>query len=78
MTDLVVFALQRELDTGDDIMKDQTFLIWLHERLEMVHGENPCFDYMHKLRALIKATPKDNTPNTLTFSNLDVLIFGEL
>ena len=41
----------------------------------MVHGENPCFDYMHKLRALIKATPKDKyTPNTLTFSNLDELI----
>ena len=75
MTAWVVFALQRELDTGDDIMKDQTFLIWLHERLEMVHGENPCFDYMHKLRALIKATPKDKyTPNTLTFSNLDELI----
>ena len=75
MTDLVVFALQRELDTGDDIMKDQTFLIWLHEHLEMVHGENPCFDYMHKLRALIKTTPKDKyTPNTLTFSNLDELI----
>ena len=72
---VVASDLIAELDTGDDIMKDQTFLIWLHEHLEMVHGENPCFDYMHKLRALIKATPKDKyTPNTLTFSNLDELI----
>ena len=72
---VVASDLIAELDTGDDIMKDQTFLIWLHEHLEMVHGENSCFDYMHKLRALIKATPKEQyTPNTLTFNNLDELM----
>ena len=40
-------------------MKDRDFLIWLHERLEHVHKENSMVDYMHKLRAIIKATPED-------------------
>ena len=46
-------------------MKDRDFLIWLHERLEHVHGEIPIIDYMHKLRAIIsdysqnKTTPND-------------------
>jgi hypothetical protein len=42
-------------------MKDREFLIWLHERLTEVHGENHLVDYMHKLRAVIHATPADKT-----------------
>ena len=38
-------------------MNDQAFLEWLHERLEQVHQENPCMDYMHRLRAIALATP---------------------
>lgn len=50
-------------------MKDKEFLIWLHERLEHVHGEKPTFDYMHKLRAIIKATDEDQiTPNVASFN----------
>jgi hypothetical protein len=52
-------------------MKDREFLIWLHGRLEKVHGENDCYDYMHKLRAIIRATPKDQvTPNMGTGNSL--------
>lgn len=55
-------------------MKDREFLMWIHERLENIHGENACFDYMHKLRAIIKATPEDHlTPNIETGNSLDDL-----
>ena len=40
-------------------MKDREFLLWLHDHLEHVHGESPFFDYMHKLRAIIRNTPED-------------------
>lgn len=55
-------------------MKDREFLMWLHERLEHVHGEEPTVDYMHKLRAVIKATPTEQlTPNCGTGNSLDEL-----
>jgi len=45
------------------MMNDREFLMWLHERLTEVHGEDPLYDYMHKLRAIILNTPKEqNTP----------------
>jgi len=52
-------------------MKDREFLIWLHERLEHKHKEEPIVDYMHKLRAIIKATPEDKvTPNCGTGNSM--------
>lgn len=52
-------------------MRDREFLMWLHERLEHVHGESPIVDYMHKLRAIIKETPIDkSTPNCGTGNSL--------
>lgn len=55
-------------------MTDREFLMWLHERLEHVHGESPITDYMHKLRAIIFATPKEQrTPNTIMCNNLEKL-----
>lgn len=52
-------------------MKDKEFLMWIHERLVNVHGENECFDYMHKLRAVIAATNSEQeTPNTAGFNSL--------
>jgi hypothetical protein len=43
--------------------KDREFLSWLHTRLTVIHGEDPNYDYMHKLRAIISATPEDkDTP----------------
>ncbi len=54
-------------------MKDREFLIWIHERLEHVHGENPLTDYMHKLRAVICSIhPATETPN-LGFNSLEHL-----
>ena len=56
-------------------MNDRDFLIWIHERLEHVHGESPLKDYMHKLRAIIKATPADKvTPNMGTENSLPALL----
>ena len=56
-------------------MTDQEFLYWLHERLEHVHGEKPLRDYMHKLRAIIKAIPKEQTtPNISSHNSLKELM----
>ena len=40
-------------------MNDKAFLLWIHDRLIFEHGENKNFDYMHKLRAIIKDIPED-------------------
>ena len=59
-------------------MNDREFLCWLHERLEHVHGENPLMDYMHKLRAIIQATPEDKcTPNISRANGLTELLAKE-
>ena len=48
--------------------------MWLHARLEAVHGENPTFDYMHKLRAIIRNTAEETvTPNIITTNSLNEL-----
>lgn len=45
-------------------MKDRDFLQAIHDRLIRTHGEKASVDYMHKLRAIIRATPPDReTPN---------------
>jgi len=56
-------------------MKDREFLIWLHGRLECVHKENAHFDYMHKLRAIIKNMDKDQlTPNMGGCNSMEELL----
>ncbi len=58
-------------------MLDRDFLIWIHERLEHVHGENPMNDYMHKLRAVIKGTDKKQiSPNVANSNSLQELVDG--
>lgn len=53
-------------------MKDREFLIWLHNRLELEHNESPCVAHMHKLRAIIGSTNKDQlTPNVGTGNSLE-------
>lgn len=39
-------------------MKDKEFLLWLKHRMVQVHGENSNYDYMHRLQAIINATPE--------------------
>lgn len=47
-------------------MTDKQFLKWIHARLQNVHGEDPNVDYMSRLRAIIRWTPKDRvTPNVV-------------
>ena len=56
-------------------MDDKDFLCWIHERLEHVHGESPLKDYMHKLRAIIRATPDGQfTPNVATGNSLEDIV----
>jgi hypothetical protein len=44
--------------------RDMEFLMWIHERLEHVHGENPSLTHMHKLRAIIaEMNPAQATPS---------------
>lgn len=53
-------------------MGDREFLIWLHARLERVHGESADKDYMHKLRAIINNMDKRHcTPNTGSGNRLE-------
>ena len=55
-------------------MNDRDFLMWIHARLEHVHGERPTFDYMHKLRAIIRSIPADRrTPNCNSCNSLEQL-----
>jgi len=55
-------------------MKDRDFLIWIHERLEHVHNEQPLTDYMHKLRSVIKTIPKEqNTVGSIGGSSIEEL-----
>lgn len=56
-------------------MTDQEFLIWIHERLEHLHGENPQFYYMHRLRSVINSMdPSIKTPTyTSGFDSLKAL-----
>ncbi len=56
-------------------MKDRDFLVWIHERLEHVHKDDPHTDFMHKLRAVIKSVPENKeTLNIGTFNSLEELI----
>ncbi len=50
-------------------MNDRDFLIWIHERLTNVHKESPLVDYMHKLRAIIRNTPKDKATENISSCN---------
>lgn len=44
-----------------DGLNDKEFLQWIYDRLLNVHGENKHYDYMHRLRAIIKAV-HENIP----------------
>ena len=52
-------------------MNDKEFLLWIHQRLNQVHGENKNADYMWKLRAIIANTPENQiTPNVMVSLNI--------
>jgi len=53
-------------------MKDRDFLIWIHERLQFQNEDHPMMDFMHKLRAIIKATPADQETQNVASSPEDL------
>ncbi|MNQ26049.1 hypothetical protein D3C85_392740 [compost metagenome] len=55
-------------------MSDHDFLIWLHERLVHVHGEDGRYDYMHKLRAIIQNIPKGRVTPNIAFNSMEELL----
>lgn len=40
---------------------DREVLIWFHKRLKHKHGESEFVDYMHRLRWIILAQPRNKT-----------------
>jgi len=46
-------------------MKDRDFLIWIYDRLVEVHHEEEHFDYMLKLRDIIRTTDPGNESESL-------------
>ena len=59
-------------------MTDKAFLIWIHERFRLVHGEDQLCDYMHKLRSIIAATPPQKTTPNINSGNCiaDILLLN--
>lgn len=60
-----------------DLLKnDQQFLRFIHERLVNVHGEDPSYGYMHRLREILYHTPKDQKTGHLpkAANDMDELI----
>lgn len=51
-----------------DLDLDRNFLMWVHERLQLVYGENELLDYMHRLRAIIERTPYWNSNRCTSFA----------
>ena len=49
-------------------MKDKQFLKWIHARL-VDHGENPNFDYMHKLRVIIESIDENQVSSNVAMCN---------
>lgn len=42
-------------------MDDKATLTWLHDRMINVYGESANVDFLHRLRGIIKDTPKSKT-----------------
>ncbi len=55
-------------------MTDQEFLMWIHERLVKVYNEDPLYDYMRTLRAIIYHMDRKHiTPKTVSTDNISEL-----
>ena len=52
---------------------DREVLIWFHDRLVHVHKESELMDYMHRLRYIIKGTPKNRTTRKGCANGMDEL-----
>lgn len=52
---------------------DRDFLMWIHERLEYVHGEKELYGYMHRLRRIIAGTPATALSKGFSHNSLEDL-----
>lgn len=52
-------------------MTDSEFLTWIHARLVNHHGENPNYDYMHRLREVAERLAKPIHPAVAAFAEID-------
>lgn len=52
-------------------LTDQQFLMWIHERLIIVHGESHLVDYMHHLREIIADTDARQITASVARSDTD-------
>jgi len=53
---------------------DREVLIWIHERLRHVYKESELVDYMHRLRAIIAKTPKQQKSPSQCINGMDELL----
>lgn len=51
-------------------MNDKDFLIWIHERLEHVHGDNKLCSHMHRLRSIIDNIDVDKKSPPITSNTI--------
>ncbi len=55
-------------------MSDKKFLQWIHARLNILHRENPQYDYMLKLQKIIDELPEVQTKLKIKTTLAQVLI----
>ena len=53
-------------------MSDKEFLQWIYDRMVHQYNENPLYDYMHKLKAIV-----DNMSAVKENCNLDIVSNNE-
>jgi len=46
-------------------MNDKEFLQWIHDRLEFHYGDKHNYDFMYKLRAIIRDYPEDKVTSNI-------------
>jgi len=56
------------------MLNDREFLMWIHARMTDVYGEHRLLDYMHKLRAIIAATPAEQNSASSGTNSLEQLV----
>lgn len=59
-------------------MTDREILIWIHQRLVLVHGESEYVDYMHRLREVIGRIPDGKKTRLGAATSLSMNVLDEI